>query len=119
MSGRETIALSDIERIKAGLEQMGPPKRQTATKQEAIAALRGPIAKMLKQGYRLEEIAKELNQNGLSMSVGVLRVYLRQAREDKRRRPKPVSRKQAQESAQGISEPQEPTETTEGNPEAP
>lgn len=111
---------ADVTQLQAALTKLadsGPPQRKTMTKQQVVARLKEPIERLQKQGYRLAEIAERLGQDGFSISVAVLRVYLKQG-QGRQRRPKRPPREQAQQS-----EPQKPASpapavAAQENPEA-
>jgi hypothetical protein len=111
MAERATIGVLEVQQIGARLEQKGPPTRPEMSKRQAIEALQEPIEKLQEQGYSLEEIAKELGVNGLPISAGVLRVYLRKAPGAKRKRP---SRSNVRDSAVQAPKSGQPADEAEG-----
>jgi hypothetical protein len=86
MAERATITVSKAESIGAMLQESAPPDRQMLTKRQAIMLLKEAIESAKEKGYTLEEIAKILGEGGLHISIGVLRVYLREATKGKRQK---------------------------------
>jgi hypothetical protein len=74
------LNLEQVQRIRQMLQEAPPSTSKEVSRREAIRLLATDIAAMRSKGYSMAQIAAMLVENGLSVSAGVLKGYLRDAR---------------------------------------
>ena len=80
-----TITIKDIEAIRHHLSELPHNQPTEVSKQEAIALLATELGAAERRGYRHDDLARVLSENGIAINTATLRGYLRRGRKNRKR----------------------------------
>jgi hypothetical protein len=78
------FTMEELEALRRELSELPANMPRILSKQNAVAELATELASAQRRGYSVEDLAKLLAANGLALTPGTLRGYLRRTRKTRR-----------------------------------